>query len=172
LTAAQREAFWADLAGDNAGRAFRAIVRLADEPDQTVPLLRERLPAAKAPPAEEMRRLLADLDDERFERREAAVKRLVELDDLAHAALRETLRGKPSLEARRRIERILAGSRLSRTPDARRHLRAVRVLEQIGTRPARQVLQTLGEGAPSARLTRKAKAALRRLSRCPSSPSE
>ncbi|HEY7308762.1 MAG TPA: sigma-70 family RNA polymerase sigma factor [Gemmataceae bacterium] len=165
LTAAQRETCWADLAGDDAGRAFRAIARLADEPEQTMPLLRERLHAAKAPPAEEMRRLLADLNDERFERREAAVKRLTALDDLVHAALREALQRKPSLEARRRIETILTESRLPRTPDARRHFRAVRLLEQIATAEARRVLEGLAKGAPDTRLTQAAKAALARLAR-------
>jgi WD40 repeat protein len=165
LTAAQREAYWTDLAGDDAGRAFTAIARLADAPEQTVPMLRDRLHAAKAPSAEEMRRLLADLDNAQFERREKATKRLAELGELANTTLREALQRKPSLEMRRRIESLLAASRLAHTAVERRHLRAVRVLESIGTREARQVLKTLSEGASDARRTRAAKDALRRLTR-------
>jgi hypothetical protein len=165
LTDARREAYWTDLAGDDAGRALAAIARLADEPKQTVPLLRARLHAAKAPPAEELARLLADLDNAQFERREKAMKRLAELGELAHTALREALQRKPSLEVRRRIDNLLAASYLVHTPKESRHLRAIRVLESIGTPEARQVLETLGEGAPDAWLTKAARDALRRLTR-------
>jgi hypothetical protein len=46
-----------------------------------------------------------------------------------------------------------------------RGLRAVAVLEHIGTPEAKQLLVNLSEGAPEARLTREAKAALGRLVR-------
>jgi hypothetical protein len=49
----------------------------------------------------------------------------------------------------------------------RRALRAVAVLEQIGTPEARQVLEVLRQGPAEARLTREAKAALTRLARRP-----
>jgi len=49
-------------------------------------------------------------------------------------------------------------------------LRALEVLEQVGTPEARQVLTTLATGAPHARLTREAKAALDRLSKRASNP--
>jgi hypothetical protein len=165
LTAAQCQAYWTNLAGDDAGRAFTAIARLADAPEQRVPMLRDRLHAAKAPSAEELRRLLADLDNAQFERREKATKRLAELGELADTTLREALQRKPSLEMRRRIESLLAASRLAHTAEERRNLRAVRVLESIGTAEARQVLETLGEGASDARRTKAAKDALRRLTR-------
>jgi len=41
-------------------------------------------------------------------------------------------------------------------------VRAVEVLESLGTPKAREVLQTLAKGAAEARLTREAKAALER----------
>lgn len=164
LTADQFEKCWNDLTANDASRAFSALTQLADVPTQTVEMLRTRLKPAQAPPQEELRRLLADLDDTRFDRRQAATQRLAELDDLAHAALREELQRKPSLEVRRRIEGLLADPPLPTTPEARRHLRAVRVLEAIGTTEARQVLEMLAKGTSEARLTQGAKAALRRLS--------
>jgi hypothetical protein len=51
------------------------------------------------------------------------------------------------------------------TPDALRHLRAIQVLEQIGSPDARQVLASLAQGAPAAPATRDAAAALARLDR-------
>jgi hypothetical protein len=142
---------------------MKAIARLADVPEQAVRLLRDRLRPAAAPPAEELRRLIAALDDASFERREAATKRLADLDELAEAAMRDALRGQPSREVRRRLEGLLAEPRLVQVPEARRQLRAVRLLESIGSGEARQVLEQLAKGAPEARLTRDAQAALRRL---------
>jgi hypothetical protein len=163
LSAAQREMYWNDLAGADAGRAFVAIARLADEPAQAVTMLRRRLYPAKAPSAEEMHKLLADLDQEQFSRREDATGRLREWGELANSALREALQSKPSLEARRRIEGLLAEPPIVRLPEPRRQLRAVRVLESIGTTEAQQVLEMIVEGAAEARLTREARAAVMRL---------
>ncbi|HEY7424697.1 MAG TPA: WD40 repeat domain-containing protein [Gemmataceae bacterium] len=165
LTDAQREACWADLAEEDAGRALAAIGHMVDEPEQSVSLLRARLRAAKAPPAEELARLLTDLDNAQFERRELASKKLAEMGELAQTALRQALERKPVLEVRRRIENLLAASRRVHVPEERRRLRAVRVLESIGTAEARQVLETLAKGAADARLTTAAKVALTRLAR-------
>jgi RNA polymerase sigma factor (sigma-70 family) len=164
LTAEEREALWADLAREDAGRAWRAVARLADAPE-AVPLLRERLRPAQGPPAEELRRLLADLDAPKYEVRDAAAKRLAELGEASYAAMRAALDGQPSLEARRRIEPILDRPLLVKEPEARRALRAAPLLERIGTPAARQVLETLARGSEGMRLTDEARAALRRLAR-------
>jgi RNA polymerase sigma factor (sigma-70 family) len=167
LSDAELEACWSDLAGSDGGRALAALARLADVPGQAVPLLRDRLRPAQPPSADELRRLLADLDDADFVRREAAGKRLTELGELAEAALRGALAGEPSPEVRRRVEALLAGLPLVQAPDPRRHLRAVRLLEGAGSPEARRSLERLAEGAPEARLTREAKASLERLARRP-----
>jgi RNA polymerase sigma factor (sigma-70 family) len=167
LPGAELEAHWADLSGADGGRALAALARLTDVPGQAVPLLRDRLRPAQPPSADELRRLLAELDDADFARREAATKRLTELGELAEAALRGALRGEPSPEVRRRVEALLAGQRLVQTPEARRNLRVVRLLEGIGSPEARQLLERLARGAPEARLTREANASLERLARRP-----
>jgi hypothetical protein len=165
LSPAQQEACWTHLAGDDAGRALAASSQLLDAPDQAVALLRDRLHPVKAPPPEDVRRLLAALDDPKFARREAAAKRLAELGELADGALRAALSGGPSPEVRRRIEGLLAEPRRVQVPELRRSLRGVRVLESIGTAEAQRVLRELGQGAPESRLTREAKASLERLAR-------
>src|SRR5262249_36274566 len=132
-------------------------------PEQTTRILRERLNPAQKPPADELRRLIAELDASEFNLREKATQRLTELGDMAEAALQEALRTEPTPEARRRIERLLAAPPLVRDAEVRRHLRAVRILEHVATPEARELLQRLAAGAAEARLTSEAKAALERL---------
>jgi hypothetical protein len=48
-------------------------------------------------------------------------------------------------------------------PEVLRSLRGVEMLERLGNDESRQVLQTISEGAPEARLTQDAKASLKRL---------
>jgi DNA polymerase-1 len=87
---------------------------------------------------------------------------LEKLGEPAAPALRQALENKPSLEVRRRIEELLEKAKTP-TGENLRSLRAVQVLEHIGTDEARQVLKKLAEGAAGARLTQEAKASLERL---------
>jgi dipeptidyl aminopeptidase/acylaminoacyl peptidase len=160
--ARELETWYTDLAGD-APRAHRAIWGLGDVPAQAVPLLRDRLRPAIALPAEELQRLVQDLDNPQFPRREEASRRLVAIGDEAEPILRQALADKPSAETRRRLERILNGPRLVPSPEVLRSLRAIQILEAIGDEPARKVLARLAEGAPASRLTREAQAAMDRL---------
>jgi hypothetical protein len=63
------------------------------------------------------------------------------------------------LELQRRIEQILQ----KREPAVLRQLRAIDVLEQIGTSAARETLETLAKTTPTPRVTQAAKRALARL---------
>jgi len=111
-------------------------------------------------------RLLADLDGNEFAAREAAERELTELGDRAEPRLRQALEDKPSLEMRRRLQAILAGpKRLS--ADSLRTLRAIAVLERIGTPEARVLLEKLAEGAAGERVRQEAKGSLGRLKRRP-----
>jgi hypothetical protein len=126
--------------------------------------LKKRLPPAAAPDAKRLADLIADQDSETFARRDAAMKGLADLGELAEPALRAALENGPSLEVRRRLEELLeklAG--LGTTGEPLRASRAVEALERIGTPEARQVLTRLAAGAPGAWRTREAKAALDRL---------
>jgi hypothetical protein len=154
---------WDALAGSDAVKAYAASWRLADIPTQALPLLRKRLRPAAPAPAEQTRRLLADLDSDEFRRREAAAARLRELGDRAAGAMRKTLEAKPTLETRRRVEALLKALEEPPSGETLRALRAVAVLERIGTPEARELLKELADGDPDARLTRAARASRQRL---------
>jgi RNA polymerase sigma factor (sigma-70 family) len=157
---------WADLAGADAPRAFRARGLLAAAPEETVLFLKEHLHPAQSADAEHLRHLLTDLASDEFTGREKARKALEELGDLAEPALRQMLANKPTLEVRRRVQALLQRLRGPETrPEMLRSLRVVAALEDIGTPPARRLLGELAKGASEARLTRESKASLDRLTR-------
>jgi len=160
------EAAWADLAGADAARAFRARWALGSSPEEAVALLKGRLRRAQADDPQRLRRLLDGLNSDQFAVRTKAQAGLEELGDLAEQALRQALAGKPTLEMRRRLETALERMRVPVTrPELLRPLRAVAVLEDIGTPAAWELLKELASGAPEARLTREAAASLGRLAR-------
>jgi WD40 repeat protein len=163
LAAEELEGLWGDLASTDAAKAWRAVWRLADAPQEALAFLRGRVRPYPTAEAELTRKLLADLDSDSFDVREAAGKHLKELSVRAEPALRAALKDKPSLELRRRIEPLLA--KLAEmpqppTPEELRQLRALIVLERIGTAEARRLLEQVGNGPLSARRTRQAAAAL------------
>jgi RNA polymerase sigma factor (sigma-70 family) len=164
LTEEQAKVLWDDLAGD-AERADRAIRVLAAAPVRTVSLLHLRLTSIPKVDPERVKNLIVQLDHDQFAKRERAARELAALDELAVPALRAAARERISLEQRRRIEALLERSSNVNRPDVLRSLRAVEVLERIGTADARRDLASLSRGASEARRTQDAKAALERLTR-------
>jgi RNA polymerase sigma factor (sigma-70 family) len=168
LRAEEVDGLWADLAGADAGKAYRAISTLVAAGDEAVPDLKDRLRPAAPADGERLARLVADLDSDRFAVRNQAMQELEALGELVVPALHRVLDTPLSLEARRRAEQVL--EKLERAPlagEALQALRAVEVLERVGTTSARKGLERLADGAPEARLTREAQAALARLARQP-----
>jgi WD40 repeat protein len=166
LQPGQQQEAWATLANIDAGKAWSAMKALLADRHQTGPFLADRLQPIAAPDKERVAALVADLDSEQFAVRQAAEAQLEKLGELAGPALQQVLNQQPSLEVRRRIQDLqdrINGGRPS--ADALRQARAVEVLEHVGTPEARQVLEKLARGAPSARLTREARAVLDRLDR-------
>jgi hypothetical protein len=162
--AADLAAWWDDLATDDARRAGAAVAALIRAPEQGVASLKDRLRPAEMDD-KRVAKLIADLDAEGFDRREAASRELALLGEPAEAALRQALKDSAP-EARRRLEELL--EKLELRPLSSRTLqrvRAVEALEHIGTAEARQVLEGLARGASGDRLTQDAKASLERLTR-------
>jgi WD40 repeat protein len=151
---------WDELASASAEKAHRAVWGMVGHGDQAVAFVRERVQPVVLPTPEALARLVAEVGSGRLAVRERAAAELEKVGELAGPALRVALEKPLPLEVRRRLEKLIAepvsANRL-------RELRAVEVLERLGTVEARQMLRGLAAGTPEVRLTREAREALTRL---------
>jgi hypothetical protein len=96
--------------------------------------------------------------------RQKAEAELKNMGELVEPELKKVLAQPPSVEAAQRVEKILAAvAGLAPGSGQLQGLRAVEVLEYVGTPAARELLKSLADGAAGARLTREAQAALLRI---------
>jgi hypothetical protein len=161
---------WAELEGEDAVKAYQALSALVADPRRSVPWLAKHLhPATSTMDRARFDRLIADLDDDRFEVREQASRGLKEMGERIVPALVEVLRRDLSAEAQRRAKVVLTqlGKAHVAVPTGKdlRDLRAVEILEKIGSPQARALLAALARGTPEARMTQEVKASLQRLER-------
>jgi WD40 repeat protein len=173
LSAADLSACWSALAGDDASRAYQAMGKLTASPGDALPYLREHLRPVRPVTAKRLANLITELDSDHFQVREDAARELQQLGELASSACRTALAARPSPELRRRLQPLVERQSQERLIPSAANLRAVRaveVLEAIGTAEARRHLEELAAGAPEARLTREARAALDRLMRGAAAP--
>jgi WD40 repeat protein len=162
------EALSSALGGRDAAAAHRAVWRLVAAGDAAVPVVAGHLRALAGDGGRGGRiaRLIGCLDDDRFDSRQEATDELRKLGRWCDPALRQALAGRPSPEARRRIEGLLEGLKGRPWPAAVVHgVRAIQVLEQTGTPEARRALGEIVTAAPASRLGQEAKASLERLAR-------
>jgi RNA polymerase sigma factor (sigma-70 family) len=166
LTNEEAQTLWSRLLTDDAAEACGIMGQLASAPRQILPILRKHLQPVGTVDAQQVSRLLADLDSDHFNVREKASAALEKLGEPIEAELRKVLDGQPSAEVRRRVERLLVNFQPANLSGERlRITRAMEVLEALETTDARELLQTLAKGAAGASLTQDAKAALDRLAK-------
>jgi hypothetical protein len=159
---AMTDALWDALASPDSRVGFRAVVGLGAHPTHAVRIIGERLKPVPAADAGAVKKLVADLDAADFTKREAATTALARFGGLVETELRAVVKA-GSLEARNRAIQLLRTLDRRDDPERLRALRAVEVLEYADTPDGRAVLRKLAGGAPAARLTLDAKAALARL---------
>jgi hypothetical protein len=153
---------WTALTSLDSEKGFQAVLELESAPVQTAKFLREKLKPVPIPNAEAVKAWIAALGSEQVAARDAAEKELAKLGDAIEPELRQA--AKSAVFARSiRANQLLEAISSRDNPERLRILRAVEVLEYTDTPAGRKVLKTLAGGAPSAILTRDAKAALARL---------
>jgi len=152
---------WDDLCSKDAAKAFAAMRMLRANPEQAVPLLKERAKLPAPPEAEVLKKLLADLGSADFATREKATAALGAAGESVRAAMEAEAARTQSPESARRLEGIIA--RLDTpTPASWRLVRAVEVVEGIGSREVKELLEHWASGRAGVPLATEAKAALRR----------
>jgi RNA polymerase sigma factor (sigma-70 family) len=152
-------AWWADLASPDAARVWGAAWKLADA--RAVATLRQLRPAVAPDPAA-MRKRILRLNADTLAERDAAERELSALGEPALPFLRPALEKFVNEEQAERLIRLIAGART--WPQQLRRVRAVAVLERIGTAEAIEVLREVAGGADAPE-TAEAAVALRRLGR-------
>jgi hypothetical protein len=164
LSAKELDKSWAELAGQDAAAAYAAMCTLVAAPQDSVAFLRARLHPSPEISKERLQTLFTNLANSEFSVRQAAFNELKELGETITDHLRRATAENPELEVKRRVELLLEAARVPRA-DMLRRIRAIEVLEYIGSDDARQLLATISRGFPYARETKDAKAALERLAK-------
>jgi WD40 repeat protein len=160
-SAAEWAAMWLALGGD-AKDAYKAIGQMIETPEQTVALLKQHVRPVQRPDPDVVAKLIRQLDSEVFSEREEAEKALQKLGDGATTLLVKAIADNESPESVGRLNSVLRKYNQA-TTFSTQCLRAIAILEWMGTPEARALLRVLAEGAPDARLTVEARAALKRL---------
>jgi RNA polymerase sigma factor (sigma-70 family) len=164
LSEQERQSLWQALAAANAEEAAWAVWSLAADPQGTVPFLVDRLRGLSIPVFQRITRLIPDLDSPNFRTRRAAERTLAGFGNLAAPALRAALARALSVESRRRLELLLENRHKPlQAPQALQALRAIEVLEHVGTRAARQALNHLAGQTAEPYIKLEAQTALKRL---------
>src|SRR5262249_24102141 len=142
------EKLWQRLGDADPAAARLAMADLLRDPG-AVSFLDSQLRAVPRGDAETIAALIADLDHPKYPQREKARAGLEKLAGIARPALEQRLKDNPSIEMKQRIVALL--ERLNGpTTDAGqlRVIRAIEVLEWLGTPEARRVLERLRAAAP------------------------
>jgi WD40 repeat protein len=162
LTDKELAAHWVSLGAADAAQAYEARADLLHASKSAVPFLAGRLQPAPAVSARRVAALIKLLDSSVFRERNEATRELERLGELAREALRKALAGQSSPETRQRLQ-ILLGKLDHFTPSQLRHVRAVEILETIGTPEALETIERLAQGNADGLLTTESRAVLARL---------
>jgi WD40 repeat protein len=154
---------WADLAREDPAIAYRAVWAMVGSPARAVEFLATRLKPAARPDGSRVQRWLTDVGSDQLDTRQAALGELERLGCQIEGQVEQALKSATRLETRCRLEHLLGRIRVVPAPVELQRVRAVHVLELIGSSEARRLLRTLADGAAGARLTWEAEAALARL---------
>lgn len=142
LTRAELQACWRDLGDQRAVHAAQALTRLVRSAESATPFLCGELAKLKLVSPKQVERWIAELDDDDFDVRERATRSLHDCG--ARLTLEKALNAPPSLEAKRRIERLLEDIK-GLPANWLRMRRGVEALELIGDARACEAFRHLAK---------------------------
>ncbi len=162
LTLKQMEQYWKDLLDEDASLAYRALWRLSAS-TQAVEFLKKKLtPSSRGATLKQIRQWIKELDADEHKIRESATVLLTRHLLIAAPLLKLTLKKPPSLEVKRRIQKILKRMVKSERELLRR-AQAIRALEHAGSLESRRCLELLAKDRDHLSTATLAKTALMRL---------
>jgi outer membrane protein assembly factor BamB len=168
LQAEQLDALWQDLTVDSDFRLQRVFASFRAAPADSATYLGKKLTPVGEGELKRVKGLLSDLDDDAPKTREKAMEALQPLAAAFEPLLVDVARDHESGEVRNRVRFVLRRQREKPVPhELLVQLRAVMVLEQNASAPARQILEKMAGGAAGARVTEEAKQSLERLRQTP-----
>ena len=155
---------WLELANEDVSRGNSALWTMVAAPRESATFLEKQMYLVDP---KKIDRLFADLNSEVFAVRERATQELEKYGRWMEGRLETALRDPPTLESRRRLERMInilraAGALTLRQERLRMH-RVLSILEQTATPEAKLILESLTHGAPEPDLQREADLALKRV---------
>jgi len=161
LPSEKLDLFWLGLAHQEAAIAYKALHKFSAAGDQTVNFFREQL-GNTIPIEDQFKQLLPKLADKNPAIRENATLGVAVLMPEVRPALKQALEAELPAEAHRRITVLLGKAAPERSGRQLRELRAVQILELIGTEKAWAFLEELANRQPRDFLANEAKDTLER----------
>jgi hypothetical protein len=155
--------YWQALVGSDPPKAFEALWRLVLAGDQAAELAARDEGGPQVKEAT-VRRLIAQMDSDKWQEREEATRKLRDMGSSVSAILTEALERQGSPEVRTRIRRVLAELAGQRYGLGQvRWLRLIRLMQLSGSPKAASVLAKLARGGPTEEVRCLAAAAARRV---------
>lgn len=155
------EGMWDEVANEDAFRSYRAQRFMAADAERGLALLEKRVKPVPAGDAARLGQLIQDLQSQNNSARRKAMAEIRKHGEAGLGALLQV--GEDQRQTQAMNVMIMKLEKQLASPDRQRAIKSVRVLERIGTDAARSFLDKLAKGAPGARLTTDAKAALDRM---------
>ncbi len=162
------EKFWEAFGSDAPPDSRNRIHRLIQDPETAMKLLTSKFVAPPLKPITiDLATAIRKFDSPAFLDRQRAVKQVKELGPRALPALQDAIRTTESVEVRARaeelIEQMKAGPRIYSTSPDLRAVRAIEVLEHIGTQDAKKLLGGWTQYVTNPRIAQEATTAIQRI---------
>jgi WD40 repeat protein len=168
LMPSQMETIWQELGSPDVPTAYHAIWAVATNAKLMVPFVKNKMKMIVPVDRQRIQTILGDLSHDVVARRDKATGELEKIGALCEPLLTAALQKPPSMDARRRLEKLLEKARgANPSPDTLYVLRLLEALELANTSEARLVMEGLTKENPPTRITNEAKACLARMKRRP-----
>ena len=132
-------------------------------PEKATAFLKDRVQPVPVKTQQEIQKLIADLDSDKYAVRTLASKQLLALHEAAVPPLKKALKSQlTSVEQQQRITALLSALQQPPSTDRLRVFRALEILEYIADAEAKHILKTVAAGMPGAEETAQASSTLKR----------